>query len=192
MLIKASVKYIRVSPRKVRLIANVVRGLDLLDAFAKLALLNKRAVDPIVKLLESAQANAIHNHNISKENLFVKEITANDGPTFYRWLPRAFGRATPLRRRTTYVQLVIAEKDPTATRSSVESKKTTRAGKKNSKTGIVENISSEEKKPTSEDNKPEIFDVRMQGKHRNNQHQDGRQKKGKGVFKKMFQRKTGV
>lgn len=184
-------KYLKVSPRKVRLIANVIRGLDLQEALNKLALLNKRSVRPILKLLESAKANAEHNHSIAKENLFIKEITVDDGPTAFRWMPRAFGRATPIRHRTSYVKLVLSEKEPTEKR--LNSKKLKKEEQKKAKKSLIsEKVEVDESKPGTDEAKKEIFDVRMKGKHRHMQHQDGKRKKEKGAFKKMFQRKTGV
>jgi len=190
MLIKASVKNVRVSPRKVRLVADAVRGLNLQEAFDKLALLNKRSVGPIVKLLESAKANAEHNYNLAATGLMIKEITVDDGATMFRWMPKAFGRATPLRKRTSYIKVTLEDKEGVTVKGS---KKTSKAAKRVKKEDSVENVSSNKvQKPVEDGEKAEIFDPRMKGKHRNNQHQDGKQKKEKGVFKKMFQRKTGV
>lgn len=109
MDIKASTKYLRTSPRKVRTVLDVARGLKVDEALTKLAFLNKRAVQPVVKLINSAVANAENNFKLKKENLFIKHITAEDGPTLKRWRPRAFGRAAMIRKRTSHVFLVLSD-----------------------------------------------------------------------------------
>ncbi|HQA64242.1 MAG TPA: 50S ribosomal protein L22, partial [bacterium] len=100
MEVSAKAKFIRMSPRKVRLVADVIRGLDVEEALVQLEF-NKRAASlPLVKLLKSAISNAEQNHQLKRDNLFVKELTIDDGPTLKRWRPRAFGRATMLRKRS--------------------------------------------------------------------------------------------
>ena len=109
MEVKAFAKYIRMSPRKVRLVAGLVRGLKVLPALDQLKFNQKHASDPMLKLLNSAIANADHNFNIKKDNLYIKELLVNGGPTLKRWLPRAHGRATPLNKRTSHINLTLAE-----------------------------------------------------------------------------------
>lgn len=107
--VKAKLSYLRQGPRKVRLVVDVIRGRKVTTALHNLSLLNKRAALPILKLLQSAIANAKHNFSLSVENLRVAKITVDGGPVLKRWMPKAHGRATPIRERTSHVQLVLTE-----------------------------------------------------------------------------------
>ncbi len=110
MEVKAKVNRIRISPRKTRLVVDVIRGLRVSDAYARLSLLNKKATTPILKLLKSAVSNAEHNFNLDANNLIIKEIRVDGGAILYRWMPKAQGRATPIRKRTSMVSVVLQEK----------------------------------------------------------------------------------
>ena len=109
MEIKASARFVRMSPRKVRLVINMIRGKKAADALDILEFSTRWAKRPISKLLESAIANAEHNFKLQKENLYVKTIKADGGPMMKRWTPRAFGRATPIRKRTSHITIVLDE-----------------------------------------------------------------------------------
>ncbi len=109
MEVKAKARYIRMSPRKVRLVIDVVRGMKAEEAVSNLKFMNKLAAEPVLKLLESAMANAEHNFQLKKENLVIKTITADGGPTLHRFKPRAHGRATPIRKRTSHISIILAE-----------------------------------------------------------------------------------
>lgn len=111
MEVIAKARFIRMSPRKVRLVADVVRGLEVAEALARLSLMKQQAAEPIIKLLKSAAANADHNFKIAPEKLFVKTITVDGGPVYKRFTPKAFGRAAPIRHRTSHISLVLSEKD---------------------------------------------------------------------------------
>lgn len=102
-MVKAELKNYRQSPRKVRLVADLIRGKKADDALTLLTFTAKRASDPIKKLLDSAIANAKHNFDIPVEELFVKEIRVDEGPTLKRWRARAFGRASGIKKRTSRV-----------------------------------------------------------------------------------------
>ncbi len=99
------------SPRKVRLVVNTVRGLTVADAETRLTFLPKLAAKPVLKLLRSAVANAEHNFKLDKKDLYVRHITADGGPTLKRWRARAFGRAAPIRKRTTHITLILATRN---------------------------------------------------------------------------------
>lgn len=109
MEIKASLNNLRMSPRKARLILDVVRGLPVQKALEQLQFLNKLAAEPILKLINSGIANAEHNFNLEKDNLYIKEIKADGGMTIKRWMPRAHGRATTIRKRSCHITLVLGE-----------------------------------------------------------------------------------
>ncbi len=94
-------------PRKVRLITDLVKGRKATRARDILSLTNKRAALPILKLLNSAIANAKNNFKLDEETLFIKNITVDGGPMLKRWMPKAHGRATPIRQRTSHVMIVL-------------------------------------------------------------------------------------
>ncbi len=106
--ITAKLNYLRMAPRKVRLVADLLRGKSVTEAERVLHFARERASSPLLKLLRSAVANARHNFNIQKpEVLRVRSITVNTGPMLKRSRPRAFGRAFPIRKRTSHVSLVL-------------------------------------------------------------------------------------
>ena len=105
---KATLKNYRQSPRKVRVVADLVRGKRVEDALITLTYTTKRATDPLSKLLSSAIANA-KNLSIPTENLIVKEISVDGGAILYRRLPKSRGIATPIRKRTSHVTITLAE-----------------------------------------------------------------------------------
>lgn len=110
MEVKAQLNQLRISPRKVRLVANVVRGLSVANAETQLRYINKRASAPLLKLLLSAVASAEHNHKLDKVNLFVKSIQVDSGLTLKRWQPKAMGRATPILKKASKIKLVLDTK----------------------------------------------------------------------------------
>lgn len=105
--IQAKLNYLHLSPRKVRLVANLIKGMELKRARLQLAHLPKRASAPLLKLLKSAAANAKNNFQLDESGLYVKNILVNEGPTFKRYRPRAFGRAAMIRKRTSHVILTL-------------------------------------------------------------------------------------
>ncbi len=110
MKINAKLNHLRISPRKVRLVADFIRGMDVREAESKLKFLNKGASLPFLKLLKSAANNAQHNFNIEKDNLFIFEVQVNQGPTLKRWRPRSMGRAYPIAKRVSHINLVLETK----------------------------------------------------------------------------------
>ncbi len=106
---KAIAKYIRVSPRKSRLVARNVKGLPVEEAMNLLRFTPNKPAGIILGVLRSALANAEHNVNLDVDSLFVKEILVNEGPTWKRFMPRAQGRATHIRKRTSHITVVLAE-----------------------------------------------------------------------------------
>lgn len=108
MKVKASAKMVRISPRKVRLILDEVRGLSVADAERVLQFMNKKGAEPTLKLIRSAAANAVNNFNMDRDSLKIVKLTANEGPTIKRYMPRAFGRATQIRKRTSHLEVELA------------------------------------------------------------------------------------
>jgi len=109
MDVKAHLRFLRMSPRKVRLVVDAVRGLRATDAETRLQFIRRDASEPVLKLLRSAMANAKHNFKLDADKLMVKAITADQGPTLKRFRPRAMGRSAPIRKRTTHVTIVLTD-----------------------------------------------------------------------------------
>lgn len=110
MEVHAKLRYLRMSPRKVRLVTDLIRGMGVRQAQAQLTHLKRWAARPVLKLVNSAIANAEHNFKLKADDLFVKRITADTGPTLKRFRPKAFGRADVIRKRTTHVSLILDER----------------------------------------------------------------------------------
>jgi large subunit ribosomal protein L22 len=109
MDVKASLRHLRMAPRKVRLIVDMIRGLSATEAETRLQFVRRDAAMPVLKLLRSAMANAEHNFKLDREKLFVKTITADGGSTLKRFRPRAMGRAAPILKRTTHINIVLTD-----------------------------------------------------------------------------------
>src|SRR5512138_76576 len=106
----ARARYVRMAPRKVRLVVDMVRGKKVSDALAVLGLVNKSAAEVVAKTIRSAAANAESNKGLVTGDLVVKSAFVDEGPTMKRFMPRAMGRATPIRKRTSHVTVVLSEK----------------------------------------------------------------------------------
>lgn len=108
---KASAKNVRISPRKVRMVVDTVRGKSVSQAMTILTFTRKKAAKPVQKLLRSAVANANENDGISEvDDLLIDRIMVDEGPTLKRYTPRARGRATPIHKRTSHIQIVLRER----------------------------------------------------------------------------------
>ncbi len=133
MDVPARLRYLRIAPRKTRLLARVVQGMPVEEAEYQLTYMNKAAARPLLKLLKSAIANAENNHELKKENLFIKQCFVDEGPTLKRYRPRAFGRAAEIRKRSSHVTIILGEIKPSAEKSKKTATKKTTA--KSSKAG---------------------------------------------------------
>jgi len=107
---KAVARFIRISPRKVRLVVDLIRGKDVKEALAILKYTPQRASVPVAKVVKSAAANAEHNYDMDSDNLVVAACYVDQGPTIKRWQPRAMGRADVLRHRTSHITVIVKEK----------------------------------------------------------------------------------
>ena len=107
---KAHVNYVRISPRKVQVVLDLIRGKDVNTAAAILMQTPKAASEPVLKLLRSAIANAENNHAMNTDSLYVSGAHANPGPILKRFMPRAQGRAYRINKRTTHISIVVSEK----------------------------------------------------------------------------------
>jgi large subunit ribosomal protein L22 len=108
IMVRASSRYVRVAPRKARLIADQVRGLHIEKARALLRFSPRSAAMDIHKLIESAASNAENNHDLVADEMRIAEITVDEGPTLRRFRPRAMGRATPINKRTSHIAVALS------------------------------------------------------------------------------------
>lgn len=122
MQVKAKAKYIRISPRKVRLVVDLVRGLPVKEAQHQLMFSKKRAARPVLKVLNSAIANAENNFGLNTKDFIVAEAFVDEGPTLKRYMPRAFGRASTLRKRSSHITILVGER--TEEKASKKAKET--------------------------------------------------------------------
>jgi len=99
MKVIAKVRYLHIAPRKCRLVADLIRGMEVDKAMEQLRFLPKRSAHAFSKLLNSGIASAEHNFNLERNNLYISDIFVDGGPIMKRWKPRAFGRAYPIKKR---------------------------------------------------------------------------------------------
>ena len=202
MQAKAKLSFLRMSPKKVKLVTDLIRGMKVEEAISQLSFINKAAKRPILKLLNSAIANAENNFDLRKDNLYIKEIRVDQGGILQRWQPRAHGRATPIRKRMSHISIVLDELEPTKLKAKRVKKKAEKPIKVSSPEQIKEPLRSKEVVAGRKDREKikehekeidkEIIDPRMEGKHRHKQHQDKTQMKDKkGFMQKIFKRKSG-
>lgn len=111
MEVRATAKYVRVSPRKARIVVDLVRGKSVEQAREILAFTNRAVAETVEKTLNSAVANAEHNNNLNPNALVVKKAFVNEGPTLKRIRPRAKGSASRINKRTSHITIVVAPRE---------------------------------------------------------------------------------
>jgi large subunit ribosomal protein L22 len=112
---KASLRYLRITPRKVRVVADLIRGKNVNVALSQLAYVEKRAAEPLAKLLRSAVANAertAKDQSLDVDRLTVKELMVDQGPSLRRYMPRAMGRAFKILKKTSHISLTLSDEKP--------------------------------------------------------------------------------
>ncbi len=174
--VKAILRNLQISPRKVQLVAQLIRGNTVAQARHQLTHNPKNAAKPMLKLLNSAVANAEHNNNLNTETLRVKNVMVGQGPVLKRFTPRAFGRATTIRKRMSHIKIVLEGEELA---SALKTKK-----KAAPKTRKPKNASDIEKQPPakkggrpSSGKKPESVDPRSKGHERPMRRQEQHNKK---------------
>jgi ribosomal protein L22 len=111
VVVRASSRYVRVAPRKARLIADQVRGMHIEQARSLLEFSPRGAAEDIRKLIESAAANAENNHDLVADEMLISEITVDEGPTLRRYRPRALGRASRINKRTCHIAVALSPEE---------------------------------------------------------------------------------
>ncbi len=123
MQVTAKLNNLRIAPRKVRLIADMIRRKNALEAQSVLKFLSNKPSLPMLKLLNSAIANATSNFQLDPKNLYIAKITVDEGRKLKRWMPRARGRAAEIQKKTSFITLILEEIKPTAGKKKKTSKK---------------------------------------------------------------------
>jgi large subunit ribosomal protein L22 len=178
MEIKVKTKFIRFSSKKLRLVANLIRGAKVDIALDQLKFANKKAALPVAKLLKSGIASAVNDFELDKNNLFVKEIRIDEGGMLKRWTPKAHGSATPIRRRLSHINITVGE---------LKDSGITAAKKKEVEAPIsLEEMVKEGEKAAKKGDSGKDIKKESLGKDIK---KDGASKKG--FVNKMFQRKSG-
>lgn len=193
MEVKASLKHLRMSPRKVRLVIDVIRKMPVNIALDQLKFINKKATDPVASVVRSAIANAVNTFSLEADNLYIKEICSDEGVMLKRWMPRAHGRATSIRKRGCHLTLVVAEikesgkkeKKVVKIADPVKLEKLAAEGAKTAKVGKTKK-EAKVKNSADAEKGTEIVDPRMEGHHAH-----AKVEGGKGFSSKMFRRKSG-
>src|SRR3989344_6595091 len=110
--VTAKLNNLRLAPRKVRAVSNLVKGKNALDALGQLEAMTKRPSLPVTKLLKSAIANAENTYNMVRDNLYIKSIKVDEGVKLKRFKPKGFGRVSPIEKKTSRISLILTEKVP--------------------------------------------------------------------------------
>lgn len=110
MEVKAKLSYTRIGAQKLRLVVDMIRGKDVNEALKTLSFLNKKGAPILKKLLKSAVANAVEKKVINVDNLYVKTVYVDQGPVLKRFIPKAQGRASEIRKKTSHVNLILDER----------------------------------------------------------------------------------
>ncbi len=180
----ARLNYLRIAPRKARLVADLIKGLSVNEAEAQLLFKNRRAAKPLLKLLRSAANNAKNNRKMNPENLIVESVTVDKGPMLKRYLPRARGSASPLQKKMSHVTLTLVESAKAAAPRFKIAAAPKLGGKSGKKTG-KEKIHVEEKKRETAKEQP-ILGVKKELREK----QGVQPSAPPGMFKKFFRRKS--
>ncbi len=125
MEVRAHLRHLRLAPRKVRLVVDLVRGMPVDQAVDQLTILPKASSLPVLKLLNSAIANAEHNFKLDRKTLHIKSIVANEGPRLKRYRPRAFGRAAEILKRSSHITIVLEDSGHSAPPAKTKQRVTT-------------------------------------------------------------------
>ena len=187
MQVKSQLNNLRITPRKVRLVADLIKGRDVEAAQVQLRNLVKSSSPAFEKLLKSAVANAENNFGLDHENLYIFDVQIGEGYRMKRWLPRAFGRASQLIKRTSRISLTLSERVEGKNRKSKEQMEKIKKEREEAKKKLEKELQKErvEAKPEDDKEKAEI-------PYREKKSEEDLKKGGKkGWMKKMFQRKAG-
>lgn len=183
MKVTAELNNLRISPRKVKLVADLIKGMNAIEAVSQLDVAIKKTSGYMQKLLLSAMANAENNFGLSKNNLYVLDAVVGAGPTLKRWMPKAYGRAGQILKRTSKVRIVLEERIEGKDRKSKEQMEKEKAERIKKAT---QELKKESKKEESkkEDDKTEIKEAKTE------KVVDAKAKSGEGTKKGLGEAKS--
>lgn len=180
MKVKAKLKNIRISPRKVRISADIVRGCDIEEAIFRLENTTKKSNEPIKKMLLSAVANAENNFNLDRGSLIITDIQVGEGMTMKRWMPRAYGRAASILKRSSHVYITLEGKEGAKKKVS----------KKKAEVKEADEVKTEGTEKTVEKVEEKKKDVLKNNKSHYKVEAKKKESREKGWAKTMFKRKS--
>jgi len=178
MEVKAQLNNLRRSPRKIRLVAKMLCGLDVGEAESQLKFLIKGSAPNFEKLLKSAVSNAENNFGLSKDNLYIKNVSVDEGKKLKRWLPRAYGRASLILKRSSHVEMILAER--------VEGKDRKKLERKNE----IKDLKPEEMKKKAENRKEEKKEAIKGKEEKEFVDEKKKAETNQGFLRKVFRRKS--
>lgn len=178
MKVSAKLNGLRIAPRKSKLVADLIKGMDATHALNQLDIHVKKTSEYMKKLLESAIANGENNFGLDKNNLYVLDVIVGAGPVMKRWMPKAFGRAGEILKRTSKIEIILEERVEGKNRKTKEQMEKEKAQKLKEKKKAEKEKGGEEKKTVAE---KEVKKEETHGK---------KEVKKKSWAKKMFQRKS--
>jgi len=183
MKVTAELNNLRISPRKVKLVADLIKGMNAVEAVSQLDVAIKKTSGYMQKLLLSAMANAENNFGLSKNNLYVLDAVVGAGPTLKRWMPKAYGRAGQILKRTSKVRIVLEERIEGKDRKSKEQMETEKAERIKKATQELKKESKKEESKKEED-KAEIKEAKTE------KVVDAKAKSGEGTKKGLGEAKS--
>jgi len=189
MKVIATLKNLRMSPRKVRLVTDSIVGMDVNAAFVQLDHVVKKTSGVMEKLLSSALANAENNFGMDRDNMFISSILVGEGARLKRWLPRAQGRATQILKRTSHIKLELEEKVEGKNRKSKQELEKERAKRQAEKEKMIKEATKELEEAEKEE-KEEADAQKASAKKVSVQKETAKKGQDSGFLKKVFQRKS--
>jgi len=204
MPIVSKLNYLRISPRKVRLVAELIRNNKVEQAERILNFTVKRAAGPLAKLLKTAIADAHNNFHIDSDNLYISKIIVNEGPKYKRWRPRSRGMANQIKKRTSHITLVLEEisskkEDKAAVKKEIsrikkiKKRKNAAVSKKPAPAEVLEK-KEEVRQPAEKIKQPSSSQISQsktwEGKQRPETKLLKHKPKDRGVLKRIFRRKS--
>ncbi len=168
MAIKAKLRYLHIAPRKVRLVADLIRGKEVIDALGALKFISNRSAEPIIKLLKSAIANAKDEFQFNENDLFISKIMVDGGPIQKRWRPRSRGQAFRILKRSSHITIVLDKKGAEKAKTKLKSVSNKVPESSSSDTKTILDKKETEKKPSVAD-KTNIDKTDVKGKENTDQ-----------------------
>jgi large subunit ribosomal protein L22 len=166
MKVSAKLNNLRIAPRKSKLVADLIRGLDIDDALTQLDYTVKRSSSYMKKLLESAIANAENNFGLDRSNLYVFDVTIGAGPTFKRWMPRAYGRASMILKRSSKINIILEERIEGKGRKTKEQMEKEKKQREEAKKKVEKERTEEKDKKEKETGKKPSFEKEIKDEDR--------------------------